>query len=186
MRAAVRNRLIIAAVLVVAAVLIGVEMYYSTTPPRHFDHDHAVANLDAGGFLRVETPDGKTRNLVGRPDKVLVIHWFDPTAADSTQPMQAADWAQRTADDVEFVLIARAPSRAGIDAWAEQHAVPADLIHIDVDGRTGDLFGVRRWPETLVYDPSGRLAYQAKGPTAWGPGMDAQVARARAGVDELH
>ena len=52
----------------------------------------------------IETPDGKKRNLVGRPDKVLVIHWFDPTATDSTQPMQASDWAQRAADDVEFVL----------------------------------------------------------------------------------
>lgn len=189
MRPAVRNRLIITAVLAAAAVVIGIQMYYSTTPPRHPDHDHAIANLDAGGFLRVVGPDGKKRNLVGRPENVMVLHWFDPTAADTSEQARVAAWAAEAADDpgVEVLFIASAPSRSGLDEWASQVGVPTDRLYLDRDGKTGDLFGVRRLPETLVYDPAGRLAYQAKGPAPWTPdGVPAQVERAKAGVEEIH
>jgi len=33
-------------------------MFFALTPPRHADHDHAIAKLDAGGFLWVEATDG--------------------------------------------------------------------------------------------------------------------------------
>ncbi len=48
------NRLIIGAAIRLAAVFIGYQMYYSQTPARHADHDHAIAKIDAGGFLWVE------------------------------------------------------------------------------------------------------------------------------------
>lgn len=189
MRPAVRNRLIIGAVVAVAAAIIAVEMFYSTTPPRHADHDHAIATLDAGGFLRVVAPDGSRRNLVGRPEKVLVLHWFDPTAMDYSEQTRAARWAAAVADDpgVEVLFVAQAPSREGLDAWAESAGVPRELLYVDRDGRTGELFGVRRIPETLVYDPSGLLAFQARGATTWSTaGIGAHVGRAKAGVEEIH
>ena len=189
MRAAVRNRLIIGVVAVIAAGIIAVEMFYSTTPPRHADHDHAIATLDAGGFLRVLAPDGSKRNLVGRPGRVLVLHWFDPTAQDVSEERRAARWATTVAEDpaVEVLLIAQAPSREGLDRWADVNQVPADRLYVDLDSKTGELFGVRRLPETLVYDPNGLLAYQARGPASWtAAGIGAQVERAKAGVDEVH
>lgn len=189
MRPAVRNRLIIGAVVVVGAAIIAVEMFYSTTPPRHADHDHAIATLDAGGFLRVIGPDGAKRNLVGRPGKVLVLHWFDPIAKDDAEPRRAARWAATVATDpvVEVLFIAEAPSREGLDAWAEAAGVPTGQLYVDLDGKTGELFGVRRLPETLIYDPAGVMAFQARGPASWsGAGIGAQVERAKRGVDEVH
>ena len=62
MRAAVRNRLIIGVVVVVAGAFIGYEMFFALTPPRHADHDHAIASLDAGGFLWLQEAAGGRRN----------------------------------------------------------------------------------------------------------------------------
>ena len=99
MKPATRNRLIIGAAIVAAGIFLAVQMYYSQTPARHADHDHAIAKIDAGGFLWIEARDGGRRNLVGRPEKVLVLHWFDPTAADASEQTAAARFAAGIADD---------------------------------------------------------------------------------------
>lgn len=184
-----RNRLIIGAIVLVVAIIIGYQMYYSQTPPRHADHDHAISKLNAGGFLWVEGVDGKRRNLVGRPGKVLVLHWFDPTAASSSEQAAAARYAATaSADDgVEVLFIAQAPSWEGIENWAAEVGIPRAAIYLDAKGKTGDLCGIRRLPETLIYDPEGFLAHQARGPMSWSSsGIGAQVQRAKAGVQEIH
>jgi hypothetical protein len=189
MRPAVRNRLIIGAAIAAAAIFLGVQMYYSQTPARHAGHDHAIAKIDAGGFLVVEDSDGNRRNLVGRPEKVLVLHWFDPTAADSSEETAAARFAASVADDpmVEVLFIANAPSWEGIEDWASENGVPMELVYLDSKGKTGDLFGVRRLPETLIYDPFGLLAYQARGPMSWsGAQLAAEIERFKSGVEEIH
>lgn len=189
MQTAVRNRLIIGAAIVLAGSFLAYQMFFSMTPPRHADHDHAIATLDAGGFLWLEAPSGKRRNMVGKPGKVLVLHWFDPTAASSTEEARAAAFAESIADDpkVETLLVAQAPSWNGIEEWAEATGVPMSLVYLDAEGRTGDLFGVRRLPETLIYDPTGLLAYQAKGPAVWtASSIGAQIQKAKAGVEEIH
>jgi len=54
-------------------------------------------------------------------------------------------------------------------------------------GKTGDLFGVRRLPETLIYDPVGLLAHQARGPMNWsGARLTAQIEQIKSGVEEIH
>ena len=189
MKPAVRNRLIIGAAIVAAGVFLAVQMYYSQTPARHADHDHAIAKIDAGGFLWVEGSDGNRRNLVGRPELVLVLHWFDPTAADSSEETSAAGFAAGISGDpmVDILFVADAPSWEGIEAWANDAGVPMELVYLDMKGKTGDLFGVRRLPETLFYDPEGRLAHQAKGPMSWsGPRLTAQIEQIKAGVEEIH
>ncbi|MCG6949858.1 MAG: hypothetical protein LJE93_13175 [Acidobacteria bacterium] len=189
MNTATRNRLIIGAAIVAVGVFLAFQMYYSQTPARHADHDHAIAKIDAGGFLWVENRDGSRRNLVGRPEKVLVLHWFDPTAADSSEESAAAKFAASKADDpmVEFLFIADAPSWEGIEAWASEAGVPMELIYLDAKGKTGDLFGVRRIPETLIYDPAGLLAHQARGRMSWsGPRLAAQIEEYKSGVEEIH
>jgi len=166
---------------VAAAVFLAYQMYYSQTPARHADHDHAIAKIDAGGFLWVKAPDGERRNLVGRPEKVLVLHWFDPTSADSSEETAAAEFAASVADDpmVEIIFVADSPSWEGIDAWAEAAGVPMDRIYLDEKGKTGGLFGVRRLPETLIYDPLGLLAHQARGPMDWtSPRFRSEIERA--------
>lgn len=189
MQSAVRNRLIIGAAIVLAGGYLAYEMFYSMTPPRHADHDHAIATLNAGGFLWLEASTGKRRNLVGSPGKVLVLHWFDPMAASSSEESRAATFVESIADDptVEMLFVAQAPSWEGLEEWAAKTGVPFDLIYLDEEGRTGELFGVRRLPETLIYDPAGLLAFQAKGPMNWrGTRLQAQLERARAGVEEIH
>jgi len=189
MNAATRNRTILGAVLVVAGAILAYNMFFSLTPPRHADHDHAIAKLDAGGFLWVEAADGKRRNLVGRPDKVLVLHWFDPKNVDLSEQTAAARFAAGFADDpmVDFLFIAQAPSWDGVKATATTAGIPEELLYLDENSVTGDLCGVRRIPETLVFDPAGFMAYQARGAVNWSsPSMMAQINRARGGVDEIH
>ena len=189
MKPAVRNRLIIGAAIAAAGVFLAVQMYYSQTPARHADHDHAIAKIDAGGFLWVEQNKGPRRNLVGKPGKVLVLHWFDPAAADSSEETAAAKFAAGMANDpmVEFLFVANAPSWEGIEAWATAAGVPMELVYLDPKGKTGDLFGVRRLPETLIYDPFGLLAHQARGPMSWsGARLTAQIEQINSGVEEIH
>jgi len=184
-----RNRLIIGVIVLVAALVIGYQMYYSQTPPRHADHDHAISKLNSGGFLWVEGSDGKRRNLVGRPDKVLVLHWFDPTAETSSEQAQAARFVQTAANDqdLDVLFIALAPSWEGLEGWASEVGIPRELLYLDAKGKTANLCGVRRLPETLIYDPAGFLAHQARGSINWtNSGIGAHIHRARAGVDEIH
>jgi len=184
-----RNRLIIGVALVVAGAVVGYNMFFSLTPPRHADHDHAIAKLDAGGFLWIEGADGTKRNLVGVPEKVLVVHWFDPLAPNLEEERAAAAFAERSAgdDDVDFLFIAQAPSWEGVKESTSIAGIAEEQLYLDENGKTGDLCGVRRSPETLIYDPKGFLAYQSKGPARWsGPAMRAQIERAKAGVDEIH
>lgn len=189
MTPAQRNRLIIGTVLVIAGIVIAVNMYHSMTPPTHADHDHAIASLDAGGFLWIRHVEGEKRNLVGRPGTVLVLHWFDPTAADAGEQRRAAQFAAEHADDpsVDILFVARAPSASGLTDWAREVGIDPSHLYFDKDGRTADLCGVRRWPETIVFDPSGLLAYQAKGAAKWTEAvLGAHIQRASQGVEEIH
>jgi hypothetical protein len=182
-----RNRWIIGVIVLVAGVVIGYQMYYSQTPPRHADHDHAISKLNAGGFLWVQAVDGSKRNLVGRPGRVLVLHWFDPTAASAREQTAAAKFAAESPAGAEVVFIALAPSWEGLEEWAAEAEVPIDSLYLDTKGKTANLCGVRRTPETLIYDPEGFLAHQARGPASWTQaGIGAQIRRAAAGVDEIH
>jgi hypothetical protein len=189
MKAATRNRLILGVVLAIAGAILAYNMFFALTPPRHADHDHAIAKLDAGGFLWVEAADGKRRNLVGVPEKVLVLHWFDPLSVSLSEQTAAARFAAGFAGDplVDILFIAQAPSWEGVKAAATGAGIPENLLYLDANGKTGDLCGVRRIPETLVYDPKGFMAHQARGPVNWtSPSMAAQINRAKGGVDEIH
>lgn len=184
-----RNRLVLGVALVGVGAVIAYNMFFALTPPRHADHDHAIAKLDAGGFLWVEHADGKRRNLVGVPEKVLVMHWFDPHAADLTEQREAAAFAAGYADDadVDFLFIAQAPTWDGVKTNTAGAGIPETLLYLDENSKTGALCGVRRSPETLIFDPAGFLAHQTKGSTSWtGPALRAQIARAKGGVDEIH
>jgi hypothetical protein len=184
-----RNRLMIGATMLFAAGFIAAKMFFSLTPPTHADHDHAMASLDAGGFLWIRSIDGDRRNLVGQPGHVLVLHWFDPDAPDSAEQSAAAEIAAGYADDtgVDFAFIARASSAEGLDSWAQETGVDPSQLYFDRDGKTADLCGVRRWPETLIYDPKGTLAFQAKGAMDWNAAsVEAQIRRAAGGVEEMH
>ena len=46
---------------------------------------------------------------------------------------------------------------------------------------------MRRLPETLIYDPKGLLAHQARGPMDWSPArLKARVDSYKGGVEEIH
>jgi hypothetical protein len=177
-------------VLVVLGVagFIGYQMYYSMAPPRHADHDHAISSLDASGFLRVKAIDGSKRNLVGRPEHVLILHFFDPLRPPMEQA-QAARFAQRFAEDpsVEMIFIGRADSWDDLEPWAEKVGVPTDILYLDKKGDTAVKCGVKRWPETLIFAPNGALAFQASGSVDWNaPGILSQISRAKSGAQPTH
>jgi hypothetical protein len=184
-----RNRLILGAALIAAGAVVAYNMFFALTPPRHADHDHAIAKLDAGGFLWIEAVDGSRRNLVGVPEKVLVLHFFDPTSEDLSEQSAAAKFAASVEGDpmIDPVFIAQAPSWDGVKEVAESVGIPIENLYLDREARTGHLCGVRRIPETLVFDPAGFLAYQARGRVMWaGSSIRAQIERAKGGVDEIH
>jgi hypothetical protein len=182
------TRTVIPALFLIVGAFIFWDMYRSQTPPAHADHDHAMASLDAGGFLWIERTGGRERNLVGRPGKVLVLHWFDPVSTDGSEQAAAAAYARSVAGDpaIEVALVAVASSWQQVMGWAETAGVPPGLLHLDRDRRTGEIMGIRRLPETVVYDPAGRLAYQARGTADWGShDLAARIGAAKAGVDEI-
>jgi hypothetical protein len=184
-----RQRHWIGLVFAAAAAVVGYYMYSSLTPATHADHDHGLANLDAGGFLRLERDGGSKRNFVGRPGKVLVMHWFSPESPDAATEIPALlEYAATVRDDreVEIVLVASRSEWPKVRELARALAIPTGMIYLDPAGRTGDLFGVRRIPETLIYDPNGRLAHQARGRADWSsPQLRAEIQRFKRGVEEI-
>lgn len=164
-----RKHLTIAAIVLLAAV--GGWTYYSSLVPAiHQDHDHGLENIAGGGFLRVERLEGGTRNLVGRPGRVLVLHWFEMGSMASMNELPSlVDFAQRSANDrdLEIVMIAMGSKRDEVLAWARSHGVPTRSLYADPESKTAALIGIRRSPETLIYDPEGHLAHQARGTMDW-------------------
>jgi hypothetical protein len=139
-------------------------------PAIHPDHDHGLEDIAGGGFLRVERVEGGTRNLVGRPGRVLILHWFELGTPASVGELPAlVDYAQQVAGDrdIEVVMVAVGRKRQEVLQWARAHGVPTAGLYVDRESKTAGLIGVRRIPETLVYDPEGRLAHQARGPMDW-------------------
>ena len=185
-----KQRYVLALGFAVAAVLIGYNMFFSLTPATHTDHDHGLANLDAGGFLRFERDGGGKRNFVGRPGKVLVMHFFTPGSQEASAEVPALlGFLDSVRDDggVEVVLVAVRSTWAETREACGRLGAPKGLVYLDPDGRTSDLFGVRRIPETLIYDPAGRLAHQARGRADWtSPQLRAEIQRFKRGVEEIH
>lgn len=150
--------------------IVGWTYHRSLVPAIHPDHDHGLENLAGGGFLVVEPLEGGRRNLVGRPGRVLVLHWFELGSPSAPAELPGlVEYASSVAGDpgIEVVMVATNRARAAVKSWAEDHGVPARLLHVDPEGKTAMLIGVRRIPETLIYDAEGHLVHQARGPLDW-------------------
>ena len=183
------SRRLVSILVVVVLVAIGGWTYFnSLVPAVHPDHDHGLENIAGGGFLRVERAEGGSRNLVGRPGRVLILHWFElgsPAAASELPSL--VDYSSRVAGDrdIEVLLIAMGRKREDVLTWARAHGVPTANLYVDRDSKTAGLIGVRRNPETLIYDPEGHLAHQARGIMDWAdPELHAAVEGFKRGAGE--
>lgn len=176
-------------VAIAAAALAGAWAYYhSLSPATHPDHDHGILNIDAGGLLTVEGRDGKSRNLVGRPGKVLVVHFFslkEPEAVGELKGLFAYQLRMQRDAGVEFVVVARDGGFRELDSMlAGAGVVPPfpSTLYVDTSGDTSTKFNVRnRKIETMFFNPVGKLASQARGRLDWDFGADSHVDGARAG-----
>ncbi len=185
------RRVVFSVVFLIVAALLGWTYYRSLVPAIHPDHDHGLENIAGGGFLRVEAVEGGTRNLVGRPGKVLILHWFElGTRAGVADLPMLVDYAHSIAGDpgIEVVLIAVGQRRAAALAWARDHGVPTRNLYVDPQGKTAALIGVRGFPDALIYDPEGHLVHQARGPMDWtSPDTRAAIEGFKAGgADHTH
>ena len=182
-----RRRTVLLAAGTCLAVAMGYAYWLSLTPATHPDHDHGILNLDAGGRLIVETRDGKTRNLVGRPGKTLVIHFFS-TSAEGAAPELAGIF--RTQEEmkadggVEFVLIDHDRDFATLDAWLKEKGLtapqPATIV-LDPDGDVTSKINSKRPLETMFFTAEGKLSSQARGRLEWPDGALGHLAKARTG-----
>lgn len=161
--------------------------WLSLVPATHPDHDHGILNLDAGGRLNVTTREGKTRNLVGRPGKALVIHFFSTSAPGAAEELAGIFRFQeelKADPGVEFVLIAQDRDFATLDAWLKQKGLaapaPATLV-LDPSGDTTQKLNCKRPLETMFFTAEGKLSSQARGALEWPDGAVAHLARARGG-----
>lgn len=176
------RRVLIGGVILVVVVAIGWTYTQSLVPAVHPDHDHGLENIAGGGRLNVEAAEGGRRNLVGRPDRVLILHWFQlgEPATKAELPL-LVDYATSVEQDdgIEVVMIATGTPRKEILEWAQRHGVPTGKLYVDKEGKTARLMGVQRLPETLIYSPEGQLVHQARGSMDW---IDPQV---RAGIESF-
>jgi hypothetical protein len=182
-----RRRLALGGALLVAAGLFAWAFWASMVPATHADHDHGILSLDAGGRLMVGSRDGSSRNLVGRPGKVLIIHFFSPEAPGAAAELAglfAAQQRLKADPGVEFVLLAEAQDFASLDKWlAANQLVPPDpgTLYLDPDGETTKKLNCKRPLETMFYNPAGKLASQARGPEDWSGDAFARIQQARGG-----
>lgn len=179
--------------LVLAGAFAGFFLAFRTAlvPATHADHDHGILNLDAGGYLEVETREGKTRNLVGAPGKVLVVTFvdpLDPAAAGELRGLFAFQEATKGSAEAEVVVLVKTPSFASLDAWLARNGlvppVPASLT-VDPEGKTTLKFNNRRPVETMLFGPDGKLASQARGRLDWTLEARRRIAAAASG-ESIH
>jgi hypothetical protein len=183
-----RRRIVTGLVIAAGVAVLGWTYVQSLVPAIHPDHDHGLENIAGGGALRVEAVEGGKRNLVGRPDRVLILHWFAlGTDATTAELPLLIDYARSVESDggIEVVLVAVKTPRREVLEWARSHGVPTADLYVDPAGKTAQLIGVRRMPETLIYDPEGHLVHQARGPMAWAdPELQAGIAQYKEGGGE--
>jgi hypothetical protein len=182
-----KRRLVLAAVLVGAFAGAFFAFRSALVPATHADHDHGILNLDAGGYLEVETRDGRGRNLVGAPGKVLVVTFVDPadpSAADELRRLFAFQESRKGDTEAEVVVLVKTASFESLDAWLAGNGlvppVPASLT-VDPEGRTTLKFNNRRPVETMLFGPDGKLASQARGRLDWALDAPSRIAAAAAG-----
>ena len=161
--------------------------WLSLVPATHPDHDHGILNLDAGGRLNVTTREGKTRNLVGRPGKALVLHFFltsAPGAAEELAGIFRLQEELKADPGVEFVLIAQDRDFATLDAWLKQKGLvapaPATFV-LDPTGDATQKLNSKRPLETMFFTAEGKLSSQARGALEWPDAAMGHLARARGG-----
>jgi hypothetical protein len=182
-----QRRATLGLILAGAFALMGYAYYLSLTPATHPDHDHGMLNLDAGGRLVVETRDGKGRNLVGAPGKVLVLTFFSTTTPDAASEVRGVFSLQKSLLDdkgIEFVLIAKDKDFAAIDAWlAQNQLVPPvpEAVTIDPSGDATTKLNAKRPLETMFFNAEGKLASQARGRLDWDAAALGHIKTARAG-----
>ena len=182
-----QRRLVVTGLVVAGALAAGAAYYLSLVPATHPDHDHGILNLDAGGRLIVETRNGRTRNLVGAPGHVLVVHFFSTGAPGAAEELGSLFAYEKAAPkDVEFVLIAKEPDFKTLDAWlAANHLEPPspEALVLDPDGDTTMKLNSKRPLETMFFGADGKLSSQARGVTDWGGGgAESRIAQAKAGT----
>jgi hypothetical protein len=182
-----KRRIVLAVVLVGAFAGFFFAFRSALVPATHADHDHGILNLDAGGHLDVTTRDGRGRNLVGAPGKVLVVHFVDPedgAAADELRELFAFQEPLKGDAGTEFVVLARMASFAALDAWLAKNGLvppaPASLV-LDPEGETTVKFNSKRPLETMFFGPDGKLASQARGRLDWKLDARRRIAEAGSG-----
>ena len=183
-----KRRLVFAAVFVGAFAGFFFAFRSALVPATHADHDHGLLNIDAGGHLDVQTRDGKGRNLVGAPGKVLVVHFADPeegAAAAELRGLFAYQEAWKQEKGSEIVVVVKTASFATLDAWLASNGlvppVPASLT-VDPEGETTKKFNSKRPLETMFFGPDGKLASQARGRLDWKLDARRRVAEAGSGA----
>lgn len=183
-----KRRLVLAVVLVAAFAGFFWAFRSALVPATHADHDHGILNLDAGGHLDVETRDGKGRNLVGAPGKVLVVHFVDPgdgAAAEELRELFAYQETQKADAAAEIVVLVKADTFEALDAWLAKNGlvppVPGSLT-LDPGGETTLKFNNKRPLETMFFGPDGKLASQARGRLDWKLDARRRVAEAGSGA----
>ena len=185
MKASSRRLLLLG--LFAAAAGLGAWAYWlSLVPATHPDHDHGILNLDAGGRLIAVARDGSKRNLVGKPRHVLVIHFFStdaPEAAEELADLFAVQGAMKGDSGVEFLLLAKEPDFATVDAWMKVRGLTpavAGSLYIDPKGDTTQKLNCKRPVETMIFNPDGKLSSQARGRMNWST-AEARIGSARGG-----
>ena len=183
-----KRRTVLAVVLVAAFAGFFLAYRAALVPATHADHDHGLLSLDAGGHLDVETRDGKGRNLVGAPGKVLVVHFVDPSDPAAAEELRSLFTFQESVKGdprTEVVVLAKAATFAELDAWLAKNGlvppVPASLT-VDPEGETTHKFNSKRPLETMFFGPGGKLASQARGRLDWSLDARRRVAEAAGGA----
>ena len=162
--------------------------YHSLVPATHPDHDHGILNLDAGGKLLAESREGKSRNFVGRPAKVLAIHFVTPEAPGAGDELRALfEFQGKLAPDagVEIVTLVKASDWKAVDAWlAANRLTPpsAESVLLDREGETTLKLNSKRPLETMFFNAEGKLSSQGRGPLQWGSDAAEHLDKARSGA----
>lgn len=183
-----KRRTVLAVLLVAVSLGFFFAFRSALVPATHADHDHGLLSIDAGGHLDVETRDGKGRNLVGAPGKVLVVHFADPAdpaAADELRALFAFQESVKGDAGTEVVVLVKVSSFGELDAWLARNGlaspVPASL-YVDPDGETTKKFNSKRPLETMFFGSGGKLASQARGRLDWALDARRRVAEAAGGT----
>ncbi len=120
--------------------------------------------------VSVSNRDGSRRELRPADGKVLIVHFWAtwcPPCVEELPGLIAYERSIRGQGRLELLTVSVDKDFATVDAWLTEHQLAGLPLALDPEKAAANAFGTRKFPETWVVGPGGRILDYFQGALDW-------------------